>query len=323
LTTTTFEKEISVLAGQKILLTGVTGRVGGALANALVRDNEVWGLARYSQPGSVEFWQQRGINTLAKDFADGDFSGVPTDFDYVVHPGAWAGVGGTDPNPNEAIRINAEGTGLLMAHCRAAKAFLHVSTCGVYASDPDPMHVYRETDPVSGGPAMLDYTASKLAAEGAVRTMARVLGLPTIICRLNMQYRPWADCGSPNRRILDKVLTGLPIDIPADYPAYFSPVHNDDLYRFIEPCLAAAAVPAPIVNWGGDEPVSFEDMALHMGRLVGIEPIFVRRSPYVMPPVITDNTFRKQIAGPCAVHWKEGFKDVVRFAHPDVTIQPV
>src|SRR5882757_3968730 len=99
-----------MLKGKKILLTGVTGRVGGAFANALVQHNEVWGLARYSAPGSEEIWMAKGIRTLARDFAAGDFTGVPTDFDYVVHPGAWAGVGGIEPAPNEAIRINAEGT---------------------------------------------------------------------------------------------------------------------------------------------------------------------------------------------------------------------
>jgi nucleoside-diphosphate-sugar epimerase len=170
---------------------------------------------------------------------------------------------------------------------------------------------------------MLDYTASKLAAEGAVRTMARFLNLPTIICRLNMQYGPWADCGSPNRRVLDNILKGLPITIPADAKAYFSPIYNDDIIDFTEPCLAAADVPAPIVNWGGDEPVSFEDMGHYMGSLVGVEPIFERRSPYVMPTVITDNTLRKRVAGPCKVHWKDGFKEVVRFAHPEITIRGV
>jgi UDP-glucuronate 4-epimerase len=314
-----------MLKGKKILLTGVTGRVGGAFANALVQHNEIWGLARYSAPGSEDLWRARGIRTLARDFAAGDFTGVPTDFDYVVHPGAWAGVGGIEPAPNEAIRINAEGTGLLMAHCRDAKAFLHVSTCGVYAQNPDPDHVYIESDSVAGGPIMLDYTASKLAAEGAVRAMARVLNLPTSICRLNMQYGPWGDCGSPNRRILNNILKGLPIPVPpeGEGQARFSIVYNDDLIDFIEPCLMAADVPAIIVNWGGDEAVSFEEMACRMGAFVGIEPRFETLSPYMIPSTITDNTFRKQIAGPCKVHWKDGFREVVRFAHPEISIRDV
>ena len=84
-----------------------------------------------------------------------------------------------------------------------------------------------------------------------------------------------------------------------------------------------AAVSAPIVNWGGDEAVSFEEMARHMGALVGIAPRFETLSPYMIPSTITDNAFRMKIAGPCKVHWKDGFRNVVRFAHPEITIRDV
>lgn len=83
-----------MLKGKKILLTGITGRVGGAFANALLQSNEVWGLARYSTPGAMEYWRDKGVKTVTCDFGAGDFSGVPRNCDYVVHPGAWAGVGG-------------------------------------------------------------------------------------------------------------------------------------------------------------------------------------------------------------------------------------
>ena len=48
----------------------------------------------------------------------------------------------------QAIRVNVEGTGLLLQHCRKAKAALIVSSQGVYSPHPDPMHLYAETDPV-------------------------------------------------------------------------------------------------------------------------------------------------------------------------------
>ena len=77
------------------------------------------------------------------------------------------------------------------------------------------------------------------------------------------------------------------------------------------------------VNWGGDEPVSCKDMALYMGALVGIEPRFEVLSPYMIPASITDNALRKQIAGPCKVRWQDGFRDVVRFAHPEIEIRNI
>jgi len=41
----------------------------------------------------------------------------------------------------------------------------------------------------------------------------------------------------------------------------------------------------------------------------------------MIPASITDNTFRNQIAGPCKVHWKDGFREVVRFAQPEIQIR--
>jgi nucleoside-diphosphate-sugar epimerase len=35
------------------------------------------------------------------------------------------------------------------------------------------------------------YTGTKAAGEGAVRAMARVLSLPTVICRMDVQYGTW------------------------------------------------------------------------------------------------------------------------------------
>ena len=44
------------------------------------------------------------------------------------------------------MRVNAEATGLLLEHCRRAKAALIMSTNGVYKPHPDPWHAFREDD---------------------------------------------------------------------------------------------------------------------------------------------------------------------------------
>ena len=41
-----------VLAGEKILVTGVTGKIGFPIARELAADNEVWGVARLARPRS-------------------------------------------------------------------------------------------------------------------------------------------------------------------------------------------------------------------------------------------------------------------------------
>src|SRR5262249_42469301 len=149
------------------------------------------------------------------DYASGDFRGTPDAIDYVLHAGVWTGEQSAGREANLAITQNAEGTGLLMARYRDASAFLAYSTMGVYHPEPPPKG-FAEEDDVGPGPAGVNYTASKLAAEGAVRTLCRVLGLPTTIARLTCQYGEHGAGGIPKMFALDKLLAGEPIIVAPD-----------------------------------------------------------------------------------------------------------
>ena len=41
-----------MLSGEKVLLTGPAGRIAFPLARSLAADNEVWGVARFSDPAT-------------------------------------------------------------------------------------------------------------------------------------------------------------------------------------------------------------------------------------------------------------------------------
>jgi len=298
-----------MLQGQKILLTGLTGRVGGAFANALAGGNELWGLARYSQAGQLQQWQAKGVRTIVGHYADDDLSAVPTDVDYVLHVAA-------DVAPatfEQGMRDNAEGVGLLMAHCRSAKAFLHVSTVGVYSMNPDYAHRYGEDD-VTGSGTMGHYCGTKLAGEGAARAMCRHLQLPTVICRLAVQYGNILGGGMPGA-FLKRMLAGEPIRLPRDQSNLYVPVSDQDLVAFIEPCLAAASIPATTVNWGGDEAVSGEEFIRYLGDLAGVSPVVEYYDGTAPPSIPTDNTRRIAITGPCKVHWRDGLKSMYEALH--------
>ena len=112
--------------GSKILITGPGGQVAGPIARALATDNAVWGIARFTDVAAREGLETAGVRCQTVDLA-GDFAGLPSDFDYVLHF-AVAKSGDWDTD----MRANAESVGLLMAHCRGAKAFLHCSSTAVY-----------------------------------------------------------------------------------------------------------------------------------------------------------------------------------------------
>ena len=291
-----------MLKNQKLLVTGITGNLAGALAARLVRDNEVWAIARFSEAGQRDYWKQAGIHTVVGDFGKGELSGLPDDFDYVIHSGA-----STTPETfEEGMQGNPVGTGLLMAHCRKAKAFMHLSAAAVYAEYPDPEHWVTEDD-LTGSCGMGHYNGTKLAAEGAVHALAAHLGLPSIICRIGVQYGPYKMGGLPGV-FLAMLKAGMKIPLPARQHNIHMPISDDDIFRFVEPTLKAAKVPVVTINFGGDDPVSAVDMIEYLSELSGLKADYEITDAVNYPTVRMDPTRRKAITGPCQVHWKDGFK---------------
>jgi nucleoside-diphosphate-sugar epimerase len=299
-----------VLKDKKVLVTGLTGNLAGSIAHALAPHNEVWGLARYGAPGQRDYWERVGVHTVVGDYTSGDFTGVPDDCDYVIHAAALCD--GNEPF-EASMRANAEGPLLLMAHCRKARAFLHISTVGVYAEHPDPDHEYREDD-LTGSASIGHYTGSKLAGEGAVRGMARYLGLPTVIGRLGVQYGVFGQGGLLGI-LLKNVLDRQPVLLPKGRSNILRPISDDDVVGFLEPLLKAATVPAITVNLAGDEDMHTKDIVEHFGQLAGLQPVVELTDAFDYPSVHPDPTRRREIAGRCKVPLREGLTRMYEGLH--------
>lgn len=299
------------LEGRTIIVTGPTGQVALPITRALARHNTVIGLARFTDAAGRERLEADGVTCIPTNLADGDFSGVPHDVDYVINlavvkSGRW----------EVDLRANAEAAGLLMAHCRTATAFLHCSSTGVY--QPAGAHRLVETDPLGDNhrAIMPTYSIAKIAAEAVVRTTARQLDLPTTIARLNV---PYGDNGGWPNWHLECILADLPIDVHPDDPNLFNPIHEDDIIASIPALLDAARVPATIVNWGGDEQVSLMEWCRYLGELVGREPRLVETDASI-GGVTVDLTRLHEIAGPSTVGWRDGLRRMVAAHHPDLLV---
>ena len=174
------------------------------------------------------------------DLSRADFSALPTDFDYVLH---FAATMSDSVDFDADLRVEAEATGLLMAHCREARAFLHCSTGLVYR--PNERNAHRETDLLGdhSGPGRPTYSICSIAGEAVARTAARQYSLPTVIARLNV---PYGDNGIWPGTHLEAILAGKPIPANPDSPTMFSPIHLDDMIVMVPQLLTAASVPATI-----------------------------------------------------------------------------
>lgn len=300
------------LRGHRILVTGPAGQIAFPLARALARDNEVWGIARFSDPSSRARVEAAGIHTRTVDLADPQWRDLPEHFDYLLHLAAIIPPG---LDFDATMRVNAEGTGNLMRRFRHAKACLVMSTCGVYLPASDPSRALLETDPLGGShqPYSPTYCISKIAQEAVAKFAAQAYGLPTVIARMNAAY---GDNGGLPAMLLDAILAGYPVPVLPGNPSVLSPIHEDDILAHVPGLLAAAAVPATITNWGGDEPVDLRDMAHYIASLVGREAQ-LPESPDGIHHSWIDPTRRISLAGPCRVPWREGVRRMVAMRHPE------
>lgn len=134
----------------KIAVTGVSGRLGSALAEGLGTRFEVLGLDR-----------------AALELADPD--GIPARlaehrFEVLIHPAALTSPDAAEDDPELAERVNAEAPGVLAAECRRRGArMIQISTDYVFGGEAPGMRA--EDDPTA--PAGV-YGRSKLAGERAV-----------------------------------------------------------------------------------------------------------------------------------------------------------
>jgi UDP-glucuronate 4-epimerase len=297
------------LGGRRILVTGATGQVAEPVARRLAADNDVVALARFTDPAARARLEDAGVTCVAVDLAGDDLSAVPDDVDLVcnfavVKSGRW----------DLDLRANAEAAGLLMDRCRTASAFLHCSSTGVY--QPAGAHPLVETDPLGDNhrAIMPTYSIAKIAAEAVVRTEARRLAMPTTIARLNV---PYGDHGGWPAWHLALLLGGEPIAVHPDRPNLFNPIHEVDIVAMLPALVGAAATPATIVNWAGDEQVGLEEWCSYLGDLVGRAPRF-EVTDRTIGGVTTDNTRRLALTGPSRVHWKDGFRRMVAALHPEL-----
>ena len=302
-----------MLERQRILVTGATGQVARPIAEQLNANNEVWAAARFSDPEAKAALEQQGIHTVYFSMGEADLSGLP-DVDYVIHCGC-----NTDPKtPEEGMSQNAEGTGFLMQRYRDVKAFFHMSSSSIYQLKDDPRTPVNEEDELGGFATYSPhYAMGKQSTEAVVRFQARVLNLPTIIARLDVAYGVYGHGGAPMALIMF-MQHGIPYYSAANGDSYCSPIHEDDIVIQVQGLLEHAAVPAPIVNLGGDEVVSMEEIIAFLEGLTGMKAKIETRDLATWGMTVLDNTKRKQLAGPCKVSWQDGLRAALTVRHPEL-----
>ena len=241
-----------MLKNARLLMTGLTGQLAGSIAAILAPHNEIYGLARYSKPGSKEAVEALGITPVVCDYTTGNFDGVPDDFDYVFHAAA-----DVFPVDIEAgIKQNAEGTGLLLDHLRRARAWIYVSTSGVYWATPTRGTPTRRLTAAGAAPGSTPASRTAPAASPRGGRPVAVSHSPGTaeIARMNWSYGRASFGGMPVR-VITRVAKGEPVPVNQDWEFVGCPIHEDDMAEHLEAFFDGAAVGGTVTNWGGDDAV--------------------------------------------------------------------
>lgn len=295
-----------MLKDKKILITGVTGTATLPIAEFLAKNNDVWGVARFTDKAARNRLESQGVKTLPIDLTAGDLSGLPQDFTHLMlcaHTRLDSG------EFSKAIQLNAVSAGRVMQHCAGAEAAIVFSSGSVYSfrdDDLDGSYAYKEGDDIGRAFPIWGRTSpmAKASLEAVARFCAEAFNIRTTIARLNIVYgsgygMPFMDA--------DALWQGKEIVSFADpYPV--NPIHSDDMCHQIEALYDAASTPALIVNWCGDDIVTrhgwIERAALLSGKAAR-----VRLAPAPGTPLgsVLDGALRRSITGPCRVRFAEAF----------------
>jgi uncharacterized protein YbjT (DUF2867 family) len=94
-------------------------------------------------------------------------------------------------------------------------------------------------------------------------------------------------------------------------PNPHSPIHIDDMKDQLEALLDAAAAPALITNWCGDEVTTAQDWTRMAAEFSGKEGrLEIRSVPGSPPGAVSDPARRRSITGPCKTDFQQSFRQL-------------
>ncbi len=286
---------MAAVSGRRIVVTGASGLVALPVALELAKTNDVYAVARFSDPGQKRLIEQAGAIPVACDLAGDDLSALPSSADIVINYAV------LPPSHPDAFRLNTGATGRLARHFRDAQAFVHGSTGSAYHYQGE--RPLREDDPYGLHPPVEEYSASKIASEFLLRHISEDYDLPTTIVRIFSFYGPR---GGAVAQRLDQVAKGQPVSVFPGVRNVYTPLFEDDYVAKTIAATGIAKVGGEVINIGGTEAVTTQEYCQMAGELVGKAPIFIENS--TSWPIWADTTKMVRLLGPNTVSMREGVR---------------
>lgn len=244
--------------GKRILITGATGFVGGALAQSLASYGaDIVALARSTSKAApladAGFTVARGDITNRESLRD-----AVAGCEIVIHCAATAG------HPDDQRAVNINGTRALAEESGFAgvKRLVYISSIAVYGFGR--RGVLTEETPAA--PGAYAYARTKFGGETAVREVSLHTGLQYVIVRPGMIYGPgsvsWTDS-------LFRFAKRNPIIFPGDGSGSAHPIFIDDVIDMLVRVCSDDSLHGEVFNCTPDPSPTWREWLLSYARLVG------------------------------------------------------
>ncbi|MCA9152019.1 MAG: NAD(P)-dependent oxidoreductase [Planctomycetales bacterium] len=273
-----------------ILILGVSGKVGPAIAHMAKRaadaagiPRRVIGVARFSE-GDDRLLQSWGIDTIRCDLLDEAQVAALPHADHIVYL-----VGrkfGSTSDSSLTWAVNTYGPALALRRFSSSR-FVLLSTGNVYPLSPCDSGGSRESDqpnPVG------EYGMSALGRERIFEYFSRLQETPVTILRLNyacdLRYGVLVDLAT-------QILQDRPIDLSM---GYFNTIWQGDVNVMTLQSLALAAAPPTIVNLTGDETLSVREVCESFAQHLGKTPKFTGSE--ATTALLSNSARRQELLGP-------------------------
>jgi nucleoside-diphosphate-sugar epimerase len=262
----------------KVLVTGANGLLGRELCKVLSQVHDVIGIVHSPVENPIS-----KVDYVVMDLSKSlDFTALPTNIDIVFHLAQSSHFRDFPGGTKDTFQINTSCTLDLLEYCRIAngRRFFLASTGGVYGGQSGPIPEAGLLIPPS---EIGFYFASKLAAEMFSSTYRQVFDVTVL--RFFFMYGPLQKSDMFLPRLVNSVINGREITINESGGIRVNPILVDDVANLLSSFLDKEL--PPVINIGGADVVSIQEIANRIGELTSRTPKFVKQSN-VVTDVIAD-----------------------------------
>lgn len=269
----------------RVLITGATGFIGGALVGRLVEEG-VAVRASHRAGSDTAALDRLGVERVLFDLVRPETAPeAVSGCTHVVHLGALRGHGGVPLGEIDRVNIGGTTALALAAASAGAERFVFGSTLGVYGfvtrSPIDEATALRPNTP---------YRRSKAAAERALRTVEAETGLPVAIARICSTVGP----GSSNWDGLIEAIRGGRLRLLGDGANRLHTAHVSEIVDALWRCAVRPEAAGETFVLAGDKPVSVRAFTRLVAEALGVAApgLGPPASPYVVASHVASAVFR-------------------------------